>query len=644
MLTLSQVDLLEHRINEVLFKIKQRENEIELHNLTNPKNKIIEEKKPTQICIPWRAGAGKTTTIAQFIVRHWEEGIVYSTSTISELQRMKQMVLDIDPSLDKRIIEFHSENPDWEELKANSDKLRRHRILLITDSSLATCPPSLLINQANFYQELKPLDGIRKWILTDEKPTLFKKLVISPEMIMNLYPTMKRIDPKSETNILDLFPRTSIGRNSLKSIGKDVFNSENLPVKRVESNHTITKVDKFGNEHTEIATERYEIDKDHYRARQLRLAVELLHDPVLSLGDKLLNFDENSEYNSSGCQVFYDISKVSGVTVHVNFDGTGDILFGKSSSWIVAENDYPYQWFGLGKFKPIEEFKPLSRSYNKSYDWSDEKKDKRSKDMEEFLSSICDNLERCIKSGGKPLAITWKDVQELIKLEDAKTGTSMIMNYSNDLVSAISNKMKARGYTEGEHFYLTYWQSGKTRATNEFIDSTDVFLFEGLYLPNYVIEDINLSLNSTSITAKDVFLSEFIQAVYRTRIRKGEPVAVHYTDELFDSMVSALQYFAKDESEDIVRIHFSEFYPLYKSHFSRVNFYKDMVNIVDRAETSNGEEIVWRFKDWEDVYNSIKRENPAPSRYSACFNSILAAIPNSKIFIGDEEFHRRDNN
>ena len=44
MLNLSQVDLLEHRINEVLFKIKQRENEIELHNLTNPKIKIIEER------------------------------------------------------------------------------------------------------------------------------------------------------------------------------------------------------------------------------------------------------------------------------------------------------------------------------------------------------------------------------------------------------------------------------------------------------------------------------------------------------------------------------------------------------------------------------------------------------------------------
>lgn len=123
---LNQVELLEYRINEILFQLKKEETELELHNLTNPKNKIIEEKKPTQICIPWRAGAGKTSTIAQFIARHWEEGIVYSTSTILELQRMRKLILELDPSLEKRIIEFHNENPDWEELKANSDKLRRH--------------------------------------------------------------------------------------------------------------------------------------------------------------------------------------------------------------------------------------------------------------------------------------------------------------------------------------------------------------------------------------------------------------------------------------------------------------------------------------------------------------------------------------
>lgn len=70
-----------------------------------------------------------------------------------------------------------------------------------------------------------------------------------------------------------------------------------------------------------------------------------------------------------------------------------------------------------------------------------------------------------------------------------------------------------------------------------------------------------------------------------------------------------------------------------------MNFYKDMINIVHRAEILNGNEIVWKFKDWEDVYHSIKRENPAPSRYTAVFKAIKEAIPDSRIFIGNEEFN-----
>ena len=592
----------------------------------DPITDSILNETPKLLCIPWSAGSGKTTTICEFIAKYWKDGIVYSTKTIDELREVRRKIEAINPSEflnKKRIVEFHSEDENWEFHKNNPEELMNYRILLVTDATMTTMPYSILLNQLQQMSETRPGGGTRKWILTDEKPTLFNKIVINKHLVPAHCTVINRVDVFSDPNpVNSYFDLGSRGKDlAVSALGSILGNpktsllqdkSSSRVLKTTTQETTVSRIDPITYNIVEVKAERENIDPHHINTRRLRVFME----QAQPLAESYAKLESSTKLGDTlDCPDYIqiqDISTVIGPT-HINFDGTGDILFSKSSSWEVAENKFPYQF--KGQFLGLPDYETVKRNYRSRK--NSESGQARMKAEEEYIDNLVEIALESMERGETPLIITWKDLHTSYELEDSsRLIATTNIQISEELISRLSKE----GKVLNKDYSTTYWQSGKTRATNEFIHCDTLLALEPLYLPEYVIADINTSLKSNSITAKDVFRAEFVQAIYRTQVRCGKPVKVYVSEKLLDDCIEVQRYLGcnlGDTEESLDPKFFFMYYKdsLRKNHFedlaklSELGFMKSMTKVEFNSLSElfdTGLRSNRKFQDFKKLFISLR--------------------------------------
>lgn len=584
-----------------------------------------------RFCIPWAAGSGKTSTIIQFIAKNWEEGIIYSTWTIEELERVYQGILKINPDIDKYICRYHSKSDQWESINKDPNLLTKYRIVLVTDVSLLTIPPSVLLNKSNFFSETRPTENIRAWIILDEKPTLQRKITVGEESIKAHSVVLSEIDPITNDQVLDYYYHQSkTVVNALEDMTKQFTNSSYIDGDFKEV--PVLGYDLKNKVPIESTKKVKVVDKNSMKARATKLGLEMIYEDVKATSSLLSN-KPSLEYAVEFPEIskFYDITALDNpLTTVLNFDGTGDIILSKASGWTIAKNDYPYNFKDYGSIEILLDYKPIQRKKStlcKNGDMVEV--DLRNAEVQENLNKITQYIVQSIESGQKPLAVTWKDISSFV-VHNAED--KIVYNAKLSMNDQIEEKLKELGYVKGEHYYLTYWMSGKTRGTNEFMDATEFLAFEPLFVTTNALNDLNVSLKTdpeNPITNQDLFLAEFIQAIYRTQIRLNKPIKVKVTEQLLNTIFDMYNYLKIEEKNvgDTVSL------ALMKK-LLRKNHYEDFVSIYEANKIINNEYIV--FSDNKDLENVVKR---AKSFKTVNYEKLFTALVDLgfRIKIGDRD-------
>ena len=235
---------------------------------------------------------------------------------------------------------------------------------------------------------------------------------------------------------------------------------------------------------------------------------KLYHERVSWLFNKLIvSLGELSNTDiSSDITIHQDINDfIDNNTKLIILDATADFLFEGSNNWNIEKynqskvfiNDNIY-------YDTLLSMRRTRKSENKHKEdlISDIKK------LERYISTINSN---------KHLIVTWKNTDHIENL------TSFIKeNISKDL----KNKCE-----------VIHYNSGKCRATNEFIDCDSIIFFGEWFNNAFHAERLSEVLN-TKIESKDLVKSEIVQAIFRTQARIGKPISIaffyNYNEKLLD--------------------------------------------------------------------------------------------------------------
>lgn len=244
---------------------------------------------------------------------------------------------------------------------------------------------------------------------------------------------------------------------------------------------------------------------------------------IVSLGD-LSNTDISSDIT-----IHQDINDfIDNNTKLIILDATADFLFEGSNNWNIEKynqskvfiNDNIY-------YDTLLSMRRTRKSENKHKEdlISDIKK------LERYISTINSN---------KHLIVTWKNTHHIENL------TSFIKeNISKDL----KNKCE-----------VIHYNSGKCRATNEFIDCDSIIFFGEWFNNAFHAERLSEVLN-TKLESKDLVKPEIVQAIFRTQARIGKSVSIaffyNYNKKLldgYDSFEESINSILNIEDSDFKRM------------------------------------------------------------------------------------------
>lgn len=465
-----------------------------------------------KLCIPWSAGSGKTSAIIDFIAEYWRLGIIYSAGTIEELEIVYTKLLEKMPIRHhNKIFRFHSKRPDWDEVKDNPDLLKNYPVLMITHPTLSTMLPSYLVSRKQGYSETRPKDSVRRYCITDEKAIYSKEFTISKEHMGYL----KLLFQNTDIEDIDFL------QNYSKLLPLGLNTAENV-------------LQEFKGNNVKLPTINDRIVENHIYGRTVRLVTELLYPKIEQVGS-IGNL--TSPIYAEDTSIVYDISNIE--INHINFDGTGDIIFNGSNSWFVAKNKFPYKF--SGEFNLIQdevEVKRLSTSTNTSEEFS------IANNIKDFIDSVVNNAIKSIKLGNKPLIVTWKDLTHTSKNSSELSNSDFKIKLKS--ISNIEKLLLEKGYTKDKDYYLTHWYSGETRATNRFKDANEIWLYQTCFLPQSELSKLRKVFDNETLTIQDLFVAEIVQAIYRTSVRCGGYVKVYFNQPLISSIIKVKDYLGLD--------------------------------------------------------------------------------------------------
>ena len=280
---------------------------------------------------------------------------------------------------------------------------------------------------------------------------------------------------------------------------------------------------------------------------------------IISLGD-LSNTDISSDIIVS-----QDINDfIDKETKLIILDATANFLFEDSNYWVVEKyrqkkvilNDDIYFDTIISKRKTRK---------NKFRHVEDLIKD--IKKLDKYISHSKRN---------KHLIVTWKDTDHIENL------TSFIKeNISRDL----------RNRCEVIHY-----NSGKCRATNEYIEYDSIIFFGEWFNNTYHAERLSEVLN-TRIEPKDLVKAEIVQAIFRTQARIERPISIAFLYNYDDKLLQGYDSF-EESINSILDIE--------NSNFKKIVSMRRILNLIEKELNKNTFKKVKKFIDKFSISETFK--------------------------------------
>lgn len=487
-------------------------------------------------------GAGKTTAIKDLIRQKYSKGILYTASTIDECNLMyeycKELVSEVnDPkklTLDD-IVVVHSgggEGVDNSKWRSNPNLLADKKILICTHHKLMneylpyltrTTFNKVIVDNRNISVFRRAFDEFEDTPTVRSRPREY--------ILIDEVPTNSSIEYEVNKDMIDLLAHREVtyGRVTDELTGELVLRTKEINfLKPLDYSEMSMMFDRMKS----IVP---------VRTNGSKKSAEEISDVVAS--SIYENFNELARIEKGDKKVLsYSISDF--ITEHLKsyvyvFDGTGDITFGKTSEEIAEE-----AVMGVHKFTA---FTTGSKKYNspitigtidfditRSLDTTDEKK----------ISEIVDKVQEVILKNKKTLVITWKNFRKGKSSEssDLKVITDEI-NENCRLTSMYESALYSRGLTP-DQFSIIHYQSGKDKATNDYMDYDSILFLGEFHVPNYVVSKFNDTFRC-KCTPFRYQLYQVIQAICRTRIRKhkGLPINVYFSSDWNTQLMNAVKLY-----------------------------------------------------------------------------------------------------
>ena len=455
-------------------------------------------------------GKGKTTEIFDFIVLHYDEGILYCVDTIAELQKMYDklnaaliqtgkifpedlLMITSDPNINARgnLYSYHS----------NPEQLFSKKILLITHIRFFTS----LINLFLIYRPIAPtppFDGnfqslltrgdLRQWIFFDETP-----MWIRPFCVM---------------------PRCCLGNFS------DIVNGQwccKSPVDIrawYEGFIKNTKEDSVGHQNR----------LDTWKEKSILSMIPHWYHSWLS---------EPQNKDISICFHPKDLA-VPGTQTHILFfEGAADLLLQNSPFSLIHTQGKKYN--ANIRFTPIKFDVERGKNYNdvayKAY-------------LKSVIHIIVDNR----LNNQKTLVCVWK--HENNSKEDLEE--SNVSKFRDDVIKSIIDGVQASGVDCQGYYSVIYYGENKCKSCNDFVDYSSIILFGRWFLPVSKCDEHNHNWG-TNILPLHLWLWFLVQLISRIGIRKhdGADYDVYITEDFgLDFIGHLYYYFNADVVPPIVRM------------------------------------------------------------------------------------------
>ena len=488
-------------------------------------------------------GSGKTTIIKDIIRQKFNEGVLYTASTIKECNDMYDWCISelVDKNITlcgvqirkQDIIVLHSKDAEGRmTLIQNPTEIANKLIVICTHYKFLHEYPEVLLKKSfdirlwnspgtglrrsvtNTYSSNTKINSPRQWILIDELPTC------------------DILNTKIEKPLMSIL---------MKEINLSKYHMD-------ESGNIVTDCIKV--EYTKYPT--YELMEDSYnrKAKGTSLSIRKGDTPIdqfrtrMPLEALYENFDVyNPECKIKDAIVRYNITDLLLDNINTRFwvfDGTGDLTFNGSIKFSVRKVSNRYS-------SPINFIKiPISSKRYLREEFIIRNEDSLIND----LDSNCNDIISQIMKNKKTLIVTWKNLKvkgnvRLSALNLTCSGVNDEFNLTQYYVYIICNKLgipieynidggirttKIK-YLDKEFSFISY-QSGLDKATNEFREYDSIVFYGKFLVPNSAIYEFNESYKC-NVSHLNYTTYQLVQAVCRTRIRnhKGEPINIYFSED-----------------------------------------------------------------------------------------------------------------
>lgn len=509
--------------------------------------------------LAWGCGSGKTTKLAvccAFAI----DPILVVLSTNEEVDRLVTLINQINPN--QKVVGFHSDNENVLNLaKEDPSYFSKFNILVTNSWRFYNTAKSVLfeVDTCNsLYQKLLlKSSNYRKYVFFDEFPKLYDITTYQTKDV-----AIGLVEHVFNTDLgYEKVPQILVKSLLTNSIGLELLD------KSLNDYEFLRKV---------LGSNFLNVDKLTLLSYQEKVA-----NGITEYVNNLNSPDYDKKKQKS---VITHISTVENVvpsnTNIVILDATADILFETSDVW-----DIDVRYPSIAKVKEINLLDLESKRNCK-------------KDTSSHILDLLDDIKQLddylLKYPNiKHFIVTWKTVRDDI-----------------DFVNLIKSNLTATNYS------ITHYGSGKTRATNEFIDCDSIIFFGDWAMNKSNVDNLN-EVSKSQMTTYDLLLAEYVQAVFRTSARLKDPnsegILIAYTsglttsntigdlkDRLLDRVLgsySGFSFLAKQ-----VRLAKRN---LTKPTFSKVSKFLEYHNVTEIKDVN--EVIEMRLKDLKNLYNTSKR-------------------------------------
>ena len=455
-------------------------------------------------------GKGKTTDIGNFIIQHYNEGILYCVDSIVELNKMKNkleidlvqtgkiaaediMTITSEPNSDARGVlhDYHT----------HPESLFSKKILLITHVRFFTSmlnyfmiyrPPAPVPFFNGDMQALLTRDDLRQWIFFDETPMWIRPFFTIPR------------------SLLGAFSEKQNGVWRCKSSG-DIQDTYNKFIRG-------TREDPF----------RHDTHLDDLEKQFVLTMFPNRYDTWMS------------QSKSNDISIYFrpkDLA-VNGIKTHILFfEGAADLLLSGSPFIPVPTQGKKYD--ALINFQKI----PFLTTRGQGFDG-----EKYRASLELVIGIIIENL----KVGKKTLVCVWKTEDSS---KDDIYGAN-VSQFRDHVKALLITRGCEFGYNIDGYFDVIYYGENKCKSCNDYYDYSAIILFGKWFVPDSKCSEHNLNWG-TNITPRRLHLWFYVQLISRIGLRRhdGGTYDVYMTDDFSDDFIGQLDdYFNNDRVPEDRRI------------------------------------------------------------------------------------------